>query len=250
MIRKKQVINPEKTMFAHLVRLTDSDIKENRLPNYNLRCTHKAYVVGDIEKARYDVPMFLDIMNDESFGYQYFNSISDAEYNLIPEHKNELFTIGARPLIDIGIKEPCTIDELRVRLIKSGIYFNFSELDPEQAKYVKLAMFTDYDSKESKSISCTVGILGHDENGVKTFSDLINKNLLQYLYFESLNEAWHKLKQRNVHETFAYDAKSLKEIGINGCYTIEELKKELLCRKISFSDDDVDLKREINKTKK
>lgn len=132
MFNKKEMIDPEKTMFAHLARLTDDDLEMNKLYNVNLRCTNESYIVGELSKNKDGIETFLDIMEDESFGYLYFQTVSDAEYALRPISDERFFVINARPLTDIGIRKILTKDEVRKRLYNCGLIFNF--MDDEEEK--------------------------------------------------------------------------------------------------------------------
>lgn len=132
MFNKKEMINPEKTMFAHLAKLTDDDLEMNKLDNVNLRCTNESYIVGELSENEDGLTTFLDIMEDESFGYLYFKTVSDAEYALRPISDERFFVINARPLTDIGIRKILTKDEVRKRLYNCGLIFNF--MDDEEEK--------------------------------------------------------------------------------------------------------------------
>ena len=132
MFNKKEMIDPEKTMFAHLARLTDDDLEMNKLDNVNLRCTNESYIVGELSENEDGLTTFLDIMEDESFGYLYFKTVSDAEYALRPISDERFFVINARPLTDIGIRKILTKDEVRKRLYNCGLIFNF--MDDEEEK--------------------------------------------------------------------------------------------------------------------
>lgn len=132
MFKKKELINPEKTMFAHLVRLTDDDLEINKLDNVNLRCTNESYIVGELGKTKDGIPIFLDVMDDDSFGYLYFQTVSDAEYALKPFESNELFVIHARALTDLGIYKVLPKEQLRKILAGRGLIFNF--MDEEEVK--------------------------------------------------------------------------------------------------------------------
>lgn len=127
MFNKKEMINPEKTMFAHLAKLTDDDLEMNKLDNVNLRCTNESYIVGELSENEDGLTTFLDIMEDESFGYLYFKTVSDAEYALRPISDERFFVINARPLTDIGIRKILTKDEVRKRLYNCGLIFNFMD---------------------------------------------------------------------------------------------------------------------------
>lgn len=132
MFNKKEMIDPEKTMFAHLAKLTDDDLEMNKLDNVNLRCTNQSYIVGELSENEDGLTTFLDIMEDESFGYLYFKTVSDAEYALRPISDERFFVINARPLTDIGIRKILTKDEVRKRLYNCGLIFNF--MDDEEEK--------------------------------------------------------------------------------------------------------------------
>ena len=132
MFNKKEMIDPEKTMFAHLAKLTDDDLEMNKLDNVNLRCTNQSYIVGELSENKDGIETFLDIMEDESFGYLYFQTVSDAEYALRPISDERFFVINARPLTDIGIRKILTKDEVRKRLYNCGLIFNF--MDDEEEK--------------------------------------------------------------------------------------------------------------------
>ena len=132
MFNKKEMINPEKTMFAHLAKLTDDDLEMNKLDNVNLRCTNQSYIVGELSENEDVLTTFLDIMEDESFGYLYFKTVSDAEYALRPISDERFFVINARPLTDIGIRKISSKEELKERLCNCGLIFNF--MDDEEEK--------------------------------------------------------------------------------------------------------------------
>ncbi len=132
MFNKKEMINPEKTMFAHLAKLTDDDLEMNKLDNVNLRCTNQSYIVGELSENEDGLTTFLDIMEDESFGYLYFKTVSDAEYALRPISDERFFVINARPLTDIGIRKISSKEELKERLCNCGLIFNF--MDDEEEK--------------------------------------------------------------------------------------------------------------------
>lgn len=132
MFNKKEMINPEKTMFAHLAKLTDDDLEMNKLDNVNLRCTNESYIVGELSENEDGLTTFLDIMEDESFGYLYFKTVSDAEYALRPISDERFFVINARPLTDIGIRKISSKEELKERLCNCGLIFNF--MDDEEEK--------------------------------------------------------------------------------------------------------------------
>lgn len=132
MFNKKEMINPEKTMFAHLAKLTDDDLEMNKLDNVNLRCTNQSYIVGELSENEDGLTTFLDIMEDESFGYLYFKTVSDAEYALRPISDERFFVINAKPLMDIGIRKISSKEELKERLCNCGLIFNF--MDDEEEK--------------------------------------------------------------------------------------------------------------------
>ena len=132
MFNKKEMIDPKKMMFAHLARLTDEDLEINKLNNVNIRCTNESYIVGELGKTKDNVPTFLDVMNDDSFGYLYFKTVSDAEFALWPSESNEPFVINAKPLTDLGIYDVLTKEELRKKLVGRGLIFNF--MDDEEVK--------------------------------------------------------------------------------------------------------------------
>lgn len=127
MFNKKEMIDPQTTMFANLAKLTEDDLEMNKLANYNIRCTNVAYIVGKMEKSKDDILMFLDSIGDNTLGYLYFNSISEAEYALRPNETNELFVIHARPLTELGIYDILTKAELKKRLSNCGLIFNFMD---------------------------------------------------------------------------------------------------------------------------
>lgn len=129
MFNKKEMIDPKEIMFAHLVRLTDDDLEINRLDNVNVRCTNESYIVGELGKTKDGVPTFLDVMKDNSFGYLYFQTVSDAEYALRPFDGENLFVIHARPLTYLGIYDDLAKEELRQRLVRCGLVFNFMDED-------------------------------------------------------------------------------------------------------------------------
>lgn len=129
MFKINERIDPKTTMFAHLARLTDEDSKKNKLDNFNLRCINEAYVVGKLGNNKDDIPTFLDIMEDDSFGYLYFKTVSEAEYTLRPTMEKEPFVIHAVPLTNLGIYDILTKEELRNRLSKCGLIFNFMDED-------------------------------------------------------------------------------------------------------------------------
>ncbi len=132
MFKKEEMINPEKTMIAHLARLTDEDLEINKLDNVSLRCTNEAYIVGELKETKEGLPIFLDIMDENSFGYLYFQTVSEAEYALKPFASNELFVIYAKPLTDLGIYRPLYKEHLRQILADCGLIFNF--MDEEEVK--------------------------------------------------------------------------------------------------------------------
>ena len=71
-------------------------------------------------------------MNDDSFGYLYFNTVSDAEYALRPFEGEELFVINAKPLTDLGIYDVIEKEKLKEKLSGLGLIFNF--MDEEEVK--------------------------------------------------------------------------------------------------------------------
>lgn len=137
MINKKIMLDPNKIMFAHLARLTDEDLAMNKLDNVNIRCTNESYIVGELGKTIDNVPIFLDVMNDGSFGYLYFETVSDAEFTLWPFENNEPFVINAKPLTDLGIYDVLTKEELRKKLVERGPIFNFMD-DAEVEQKIKV----------------------------------------------------------------------------------------------------------------
>lgn len=260
MINKKQMIDPEKTMFANLARLTRQDLEINKLKNVNLRCTNESYIVGELGTNKDGVLTFLDIMQDESFGYLYFNTVSDAERTLRPNCQDEPFVIYARPLTELGITKPCTKEELKNKLLKKGFYFNFSYLEPEKTMFANLAEFTkkDFEFNEGNKsrVRCTnksyvVGQIAENENGNVVFFDLISKDPAQYLYFRSVRDAYYALKGFDSKKTFVVDARPLTSIGITKLYTAPELKEQLVNSEFyfNFCDED-DMKKGTTKIKK
>ncbi len=248
MIKKKQIVDPKKIMYAHLARLTAEDLEINKLNNVNLRCTNESYIVGKLEEDKYGVRKFLDIMQDDSFGYLYFDKVSDAENTLKPYYQDEVFVIYAKPLTDLGITNPCTKDELKRKLLNSGIYFNFSYLDPENTMYANLAEFTSQDILENESNSSILsftnksyiaGQISEKENGSLVFCDMVSKKTKQYEYFKDLKKAYNTLKTED-KKIFVINAKPLTEIGINELYTAKELRDELVNSdlKFNFLDDE------------
>lgn len=132
MFNKKEFVDPKKIMFAHIARLTDEDLEINKIDNVNIRCTNESYIVGELGKTKDNVPIFLDVMNDDSFGYLYFNTVSDAEYALRPFEGEELFVINAKPLTDLGIYDVIEKEKLKEKLSGLGLIFNF--MDEEEVK--------------------------------------------------------------------------------------------------------------------
>ena len=65
MFNKKEFVDPKKIMLAHLAKLTDDDLEINKLDNVNIRCTNESYIVGELGKTKDNVPIFLDVMNDD-----------------------------------------------------------------------------------------------------------------------------------------------------------------------------------------
>lgn len=135
-MKNKNLINPKEMMFANLVKFTNDDILRNKIPNINLRCTHESYIIGTKEITDDNLLIFLDAIYDNSFSYPYFNSISEAEFNL-GEKSNELFVLGATPITKLGVTKPCTKEEMLKKITDSHtLYFNFSD-DEEITKTYK-----------------------------------------------------------------------------------------------------------------
>ena len=122
---KKELFDTGKLFFASLSKLTEHDLLSNKLPNYKLRCTHQGYIVGELYNLDDDILNFLDVIEDDSYSYLYFKTVSDAMETL---NDDSLFVINANPLTDIGIKNKfITKDDLKNELTKTGLYFNFMD---------------------------------------------------------------------------------------------------------------------------
>lgn len=131
-MKKNEILNTEKLSFASLSKLTEQDLLSNKLFNYNLRCTHQSYIIGELYNLDSDSLSFLDMIEDDTYAYLYFKTISDAVNTL---YDNNLFVINANPLTDIGIKNQfITKEELKKELIKTGLYFNFMDDCPDISK--------------------------------------------------------------------------------------------------------------------
>ncbi len=124
---KEQIINSTNIMYARSLEFMDEDLRNNKTDNFNLTCTFRGYMVGTLQKDNYGVLRFLDIINDETFGYLYFNKVSEAERVLLKQSVTELFVMNANPIRDIGITGEFTKEELVQRLRKVGLYFNFMD---------------------------------------------------------------------------------------------------------------------------
>ena len=135
-MKKEELLNTDKLFYASLSLLTANDVVKNKLPNYNLRCTHQGYIVGELYNVDDDIINFLDVIKDDTYAYLYFKTVSDAVNTL--DH-NTLFVINANPLSDIGIKDKfITKEDLSRALIKTGLYFNFmDDCLTDSAKKVK-----------------------------------------------------------------------------------------------------------------
>lgn len=133
--KNKNLINPNEMTFANLVKFTDDDVLRNKTPNMNLRCTHESYILGTKEISDDNLAIFLDAIYDVSNIYPYFNSITEAEYEL-GEHSDKLFVLGALPVTMLGVKKPCTKEEMLNRIINTHeLYFNFSDDEAIKEKY-------------------------------------------------------------------------------------------------------------------
>lgn len=132
--KNKNLINPNEMTFANRVKFTDDDVLRNKTPNMNLRCTHESYILGTKGMNADNLAIFLDTVY-EGDTYPYFNSITEAEYEL-GEHSDKLFVLGALPVTMLGIKEPCTKEEMLNRIINTHeLYFNFSDDEAIKEKY-------------------------------------------------------------------------------------------------------------------
>lgn len=127
MINKKKLLDPSKVMFAHLANLTEDDIEINKLPNVNLRCTHGDWVVGEKSVDFNGTPVFLDLLDDESYGYLYFKNIFEAQIVISQMDEKPSFVVYAAPLTNLGIKKFCTIDELKAILNKGDLHFTYMD---------------------------------------------------------------------------------------------------------------------------
>lgn len=128
---REQIINSAKVMYARSLEFMDEDLRNNKTDNFNLTCTFRGYMVGTLQKDNCGVLRFLDIINDETFGYLYFNKVSEAERVLLEQSVNELFVMNANPIKDIGITGKLTKEQLEQKLIKTGLYFNFMDDNEE-----------------------------------------------------------------------------------------------------------------------
>lgn len=133
--KNKNLINPNEMTFANLVKFTDDDVLRNKIPNMNLRCTHESYILGTKEMDADNLAIFLDAIYDDNNIYPYFNSITEAEYEL-GEHSDKLFVLGALPVTMLGVKKPCTKEEMLNRIINTHeLYFNFSDDEAIKERY-------------------------------------------------------------------------------------------------------------------
>lgn len=126
-------IDTRKIKYAHLVRFVDDDIIKNQLPNMQLRCTHLSYVVGDLNSNGTE---FIDMMC-ENEKYLYFKSVTDAICYFGDETIQTPFTLKANPIEYLGIKECLTKAEIKQRIKRLGMYFNFIDEENEKTKKLK-----------------------------------------------------------------------------------------------------------------
>lgn len=133
-IKKDKMYDPDKTMFANLVKFNDDDILKNKLPNMNLRCTHLSYIVGEVISKEDGTPIFKDKVSEEQKEYLYFNSILEAQYYICDDAYEESFVLHMLPIRKLGVQKECNKKELIERLSECNLYFNFTDEIKEQTK--------------------------------------------------------------------------------------------------------------------
>ena len=130
---ERNKIESKNLKYAHLVKFVDDDIIKNHLPNMQLRCTHLSYIIGNLSV---NGKVFTDIMHDDN-RYLYFKSVTDAIYSFGDDTVQVPFVLKANPIEYLGIKENLTKEELKERLKKIGMYFNFTDDEKSLVKKIK-----------------------------------------------------------------------------------------------------------------
>ncbi len=126
-------INTKDIKFSHLVKFVDDDIIKNHLPNMQLRCTHLSYVLGYLDNVNKE---FIDMMCEDE-KYLYFNSVTDAICFFGDDTVQTPFALKANPIELLGIRGNLTKEEIKERIKKIGMYFNFTDKEESLVKKIK-----------------------------------------------------------------------------------------------------------------
>ncbi len=130
-MKKERTIDSEKILYASLLEFMEDDLIKNKTDNFNLTCTFRGHIAGILQEDVYGELRFLDVINDKTFGHLYFNKVSEANRILFEKEINELFVMNANPIKDIGITGKLTKEQLKQKLSKTGLYFNFMDDNEE-----------------------------------------------------------------------------------------------------------------------
>ena len=133
-LKKEKIYNPDKTVFANLVKFNNDDMMQNRLPNMNLRCTHLSYIVGEVITKEDGTCIFKDTVSEDEKEYLYFKSILEAQYYICDDTYEEPFVLHQLPIRKLGIQKECKKRALKEKLSHCNLYFNFTDETNEKTK--------------------------------------------------------------------------------------------------------------------